>query len=349
MSLIVDVLPAPTVEQGRDAILAAGRHMASLGITSATDLNTGDAPDITPQLAMYRLAAESGDLRVRLGICPNIRHVAPQDSDAIQTPEAFDPGVDSNWLAVRSTKIFSDGALSTRTAAVRDGYFESPGNDGILIWAPETLASMIDRAHRAGWQIATHALGDRAVATVLRCYAMALRHTPRKNHRHRIEHLMLLNADLVAEIDRLGIVPNMQPDIFRLGDGYVTALGPERAQEVIPMRLFRGTGITVAFSSDAPVIPSDPLAVIRSAMERRTPSGEVLGLHHSVTAMEGVQRYTAGGAYATHADADLGTLEPGKWADFAVLSRDPASTPADEFGSIRVVRTVVGGENTYTA
>lgn len=349
MDLVAHVLPAPTVEQGRDAVLAATRHLASLGITSATDLNTGDTADITPQLEMYRRAATSGEQRTRLGLCPNIRHVVPADGTGVRAPREFELDTDPHWLAVRATKIFSDGALSTRTAALREAYAGDPGNRGILIWPDETLGRMIERAHRAGWQIATHALGDRAVEIVLDCLAAALEAHPRRDHRHRIEHLMLLDRDLVHRIGRLGVVPVLQPDIFRLGDGYVAALGRERAQDVIPLDLFCGSGITVAFSSDAPVIPADPLAVIRSAAERVTPSGEVLGREHVIPPMRAIERYTAGSAYATRTEGDLGTLEPGKWADFTVLSADPAGTPAEGFETIRVVRTVVGGHEVYQA
>lgn len=349
MKLIADVLPAPTVSDGTDAIVQATRHMASLGITSATDLNTADAQDAWPYFEMYRRAVQTGELKTRIGLTPNIMHVAPPDGDQVRDPREFDLKSDPTWLTIRATKLFSDGALSTRTAALRDPYAAEPHNEGILIWPRETLAGMISRAHAAGWQIATHALGDRAVETVIRCYAEALAAFPRRDHRHRIEHLMLLDAAMVAAMRELGIVPVMQPDIFRLGDGYVTALGIERAQQVIPMALFRESGVTVAFSSDAPVIPSDPLLVIRSAMERTTPTGDLLGPEHRVPAMQAIEHYTRGSAWATHTDRHLGTLEPGKLADFTVLSADPARTVLDDWHTVSVVQTVVDGVETYRA
>lgn len=349
MELVGAVIPRPSLEAGAVAILDAARHMARFGITSATDLNTGDGESIERDLEMYRRAARSESVDVRLGLCPAIRHVAPPDSDRVLVPGELDVGEAPDLLAISATKIFSDGAMSTKTAALREGYAGEPANSGILRWDRDTLKSMMVRAHGAGWQIATHALGDRAVEEVLGCYAEVLAAAPSRDHRHRIEHCMVLDRSLVAEMNRLGVAPVIQPDIHRLGDGYIAALGLERASRVIPMRLFREAGMSVAFSSDAPVIPCDPLAVIRSAMERRTPEGVTLGTEHRVSAMEAMRNYTVGSASVTHTEKTRGRLAPGMLADFAVLSRDPATTPFDEFQEIRVVRTVRGGVETHSA
>jgi predicted amidohydrolase YtcJ len=208
---------------------------------------------------------------------------------------------------------------------------------------------MMRRAHAAGWQIATHALGDRAVEMVLDCYAEAMEGETAQERRHRIEHCMVADEGLGRRIRDLGIVPVLQPDIFRLGDGYIPALGQERASEVIPMRVFESLGIRVAFSSDAPVVPCDPLLNIRSAVERVTPSGVTLGRHHTVPLMEAIRLYTAGGAFATHTDGERGHLRAGFLADFAVLSRDPATMAMDDFDELHVVQTAVGGRVIFEA
>jgi predicted amidohydrolase YtcJ len=252
-----------------------------------------------------------------------------------------------DWLAVEGTKIFSDGAMSTRTAAMRRAYLGDPDNHGILLWPRETLANMMHRAHAAGWQIATHALGDRAVEVVLDCYAEAMRGETAHTRRHRIEHCMVCDEELGRRIRDLGIVPVLQPDIFRLGDGYVTALGSERAEEVIPMRVFTSLGIQVALSSDAPVVPCDPLLNIRSAVERVTPGGVALGRHHSIPLIDAIRFYTAGGAHATHTDSERGRLRRGYLADFAVLSHDPATLAEEDLAELHVTMTVVGGRTSY--
>jgi predicted amidohydrolase YtcJ len=343
MNLVARVLPPPSVEEGRDAILRAMEVMASQGITSASDAATGRGDDVEPELAMYRGALESGRLQARITLMPQIIYVAPPDSDRVLLPGDFDAGNRPDWLRIGSTKIFSDGALSTRTAAVRRPY-QGNGGDGILLWEPDVLAGMMRRAHRSGWHIATHALGDRAIETVLDCYGDVLAEMPRPDHRHRIEHCMMTDEGLAQRIKDLGVLPSLQPDIFRLGDGYITALGPERASEVIPMALFNRLGIRVAFSSDRPVIPGDPLQCILDAMERRTPGGVVLGPQHRIPAMEGIRNYTTGGAFAGHLDGSRGRIRPGMLADFAVLDRDPTGAGPDDIRATNVTMTVLGGE-----
>ncbi len=348
MDLIYDVIPPPSLEQGTEMILRAMDLMASQGITSVSDAATGHGPSAEPELAMYRAALHSGKLAGRITLMPQILYTAPPDSDEIRTVDTFDVGDQPDWLAIGPTKVFSDGALSTRTAALRQPYRTAGNNTGILLWETSTLAGMIQRAHSAGWQIAAHALGDRAVEVVIEVYEQALAASPRQDHRHRIEHCMLLDQALARRIKAAGLVPSLQPDIYRLGDSYIDALGLERAAQSIPTRLFRELDIPIAFSSDRPVIPGHPLQVIRSAMERITPNGVVLGPEHAVTALEAIRNYTWGGAWATHTEHQKGVLRAGLLADFAVLSTDPATIPPEEFGDLRVTKTVVGGREVYT-
>ena len=347
MDLLRRVMPETSQSEGRDAIVEAMEMLATFGITSASDAWTGRGPSLETELAMYRAAYASGRLAARLTLMPLIAHVAPEDSSTVRRPDDFDLEADPLRLAIGPTKIFSDGALSTRTAAMRAPYADDPTNRGILLWEPERLTAAMRRAHGAGWQIATHALGDRAVEMVLNCYEAAMTGQERVGHRHRIEHCMYADEELVRRIGRLGIVPSLQPDIYRLGDAYVAALGPGRASQSIPTGLFRRFGVEFAFSSDLPVIPGRPLDVIRSAMERRTPQGVELGPEHAVRAMDAVRAYTWGGAFATHTEAQKGMLAPGLLADFVVLSGDPATTSLAAWDGLRVLKTVVGGAETY--
>ncbi|MGI8828003.1 MAG: amidohydrolase [Chloroflexota bacterium] len=345
--LVFNVVPPPAAEQGAEAIIRAMKVMASQGITSASDASTGTGSSIDPELDMYHRAATSGRLRGRITVMPQIRYVAPPDTEQIREPRSFLSGQETEWLRVGPTKLFSDGALTTRTAALREPYTDTAG-DGLMMWETPTLDSMIRRAHQGGWQIATHAIGDRAVEIVLDCYARALRETPRRDHRHRIEHCMLLDRELAARIQQLGIVPVLQPGfVSRLGDAYVTGLGMERASQLMPVALFDQLNITVAFSSDRPVIPGAPLDGIRAAVQRLTPAGATLGREHCVSALEAIRHYTMGSAYATHADSEVGALRRGSFADFTVLSDNPAGIPAGELAGVRVEMTVAGGVETY--
>lgn len=348
MNLLSSQVPPPTLPQGAEAIVRAMDVMASQGITSASDAATGHGPSITDEVQMYRSAARSGKLAGRIVLMPQIEYVAPPNSDDAHLVSEFLVGDDPEWLQIGATKIFADGALTTRTAALREPYADGDSNSGLLIWDQETLCSMIRRASAAGWQIGTHAIGDRAIEVVLECYEQALRETPRQDHRHRIEHCMLLDRELGRRIQQMGIVPTIQPGfISRLGDAYVAALGMERASQLMPMQLFDWMGITVGFSSDRPVIPGAPLRGVRSAMQRVTPQGIQLGPEHTMTALEAVRHYTSGSAYATHTEDWKGTLRRGSVADFTVLSRNPAETNFEDFGAIRVLITVAGGTETF--
>lgn len=348
MDLVMAHVPPPTVAEGAAAIARAAAEAARHGITSMSDAATGRVPDTVTAFEMFERAVDE-DLPVRLQIMPEIRYVAPPGETGAAPPETFRPDADRLRLSLGPVKVFADGALSTRTAAVRRPYAGDGENTGILLWPRETLEDMIARAHAAGWQIATHALGDRAVEHVLGAYRAALAMEPRHDHRHRIEHCMMLDAAMAHEIAALGIVPSLQPDIFRLGDGYLDALGIERASDVIPVATLRRAGARMAFSSDCPVIPCDPLAVVRSAVERRTPRGVRLGTAEAATVPEAIRLYTEGGAFATRFDGLKGRLERGYLADFAVLSSDPLAGLPDDPAELRVTRTVMGGRTTYEA
>lgn len=347
MGLLRQVMPEPSEDDGRDAILSATDALSACGITSASDAWTGHGPAIEPELAMYRGALRTGRLKTRIMLMPLISYVALEGTEAVRAPSDFDVGAAPRWLTIGPTKIFSDGALSTRTAAMREPYADDSSNRGILLWERAALVSAMRRVHRGGWQIATHALGDRAIELVLDCYEEAMRGSDRPNHRHRIEHCMYADEMLAQRIRTLGIVPSLQPDIYRLGDAYVSALGLERASQSIPTGLFRRLGVAMAFSSDLPVIPGRPLDVIRSAMERTTPRGALLGPEHAVSAMDAIRSYTWGGAYATHSEAAKGTLATGMLADLTVLSRDPAQTALHDWHDIQVVKSVVGGREMF--
>lgn len=344
MDLLLAAIPPPTVEQGTEAVILAMQAMARQGITSASDAATGQNTPIGPELEMYWNALRSGRLPGRITLMPQIMYIAPPDSEEIHAVQELEVTDQPDWLRIGAAKIFSDGALTTRTAAVREPFTGDDDNRGLLLWEPDVLAGMIRRAHQAGWQIGTHAIGDHAIEVVLDCYEQAVTGTPRHDHRHRIEHCMMLDDALAERIRRLGIIPTLQPGfVSRLGDAYISTLGMERASQLMPMRLFNALGIRVAFSSDRPVIPGAPLEGIMAALRRSTPSGVQLGQEHVISAEEAIRRYTVESAYATRSEHLKGRLSPDMFADFTVLSHNPIETPVEEFERVRVTMTVVGG------
>ncbi len=349
--LVLDVLPPPSRSQAAEAIVLASRALAREGITSASDAATGSPNHLSDELDCYRSAYESGNLQTRMELMPQIACIVPDVQEGpVARPEDFDLKCPREWLRIGPTKIFSDGALTTRTAAVREPYLDTLG-EGLLTWSPEELELLIARANGAGWQIATHAIGDLAVELVLKSYEQAAsrRSTPSPS-RHRIEHCTLLDSEMVSRIRRLGVVPVLQPeDIAVLGDAYEPALGPNRAGNNSPVGWFEEQGVPVAFSSDRPVTPGNPLVGIRAAVERRTPSGMVLGPHHQIDPERALLYYTAGAAYATLTEQNKGRLVPGMLADMVLLDRDITKVPSEAITDARVLMTIVGDREVFRA
>jgi predicted amidohydrolase YtcJ len=348
MDLLAGAIPSPTRETAVEAILRASAELAQEGITSATDAATGHGATADFELQAYREAVGSGRLATRLVLMPQIQYVVPSESEP-RSPLSFDVGDRAEWLRIGATKIFSDGALTTRTAAITTPYLNT-SDRGILTWPPETLERLISRAHTAGWQIATHAIGDRAIRLVLNAYRNAMAETPRDDARHRIEHCTLIRHEDVAELRELGVVPVLQPeDIAVLADAYPAAVGRDRAANNSPVSWFEEAGVPVAFSSDRPVTPGDPLVGVRAAIERRTASGLVLGAEHRTGAERAIHYYTQGSAFASFAEKDRGVLAPGFLADFVVLDNDITWIAPEEVTDTRILMTVVGGQTAYEA
>ncbi len=242
-------------------------------------------------------------------------------------------------------KVFADGSLVGRTAAMHDEFADDPGNRGALQHDPEELAALLLAAHRNGWQIATHAIGDRAVSTVLDCYEAAQRAYPRPGARHRVEHCAVTDDAQLERIVRLGVVPVPQGRFVQeLGDGMAAALGPERTRSCYRQRSFLDRGVVLPGSSDRPVVDGAPLAGIADLVLRRTASGAPFSPEEAITPLQALHAWTLGSAHAAYQEHERGSLVPGKLADLAVLSGDPTAVGPEAIAGLRVLATVVGGQ-----
>jgi predicted amidohydrolase YtcJ len=252
-------------------------------------------------------------------------------------------------LAAGSVKIWADGGMSSRTAAIHGSYPVPPYGSGIMYFPPDELTAMVREFDAHGLQVCIHAQGDRAIGTVLDTYAAVLGGRSGNPLRHRIEHAGSMFAPLAARAAALGIVVAAQPGMLSiLGDGFAEAL-PERSDELYAYASWRRAGIRVAGSSDAPVITADPLVGIRDAVLRRTDSGRVLGAGERLAVRDALALYTTEAAFAMHRERDIGSLEPGKLADFVVLDRNPLDAEPERITDIRVLATVVGGQPVFQA
>ena len=244
-------------------------------------------------------------------------------------------------------KIWADGGMSSRTAAIHGSYPVPPYGSGILSFERDELTAMVRDFDARGFQVCVHAQGDRAIETVLDAYAAILAPGASNPRRHRIEHGGAMYPYLTERAAALGIVIASQPGFLSgLGDGFAAAF-PERCDELYAFASWQRAGLTVAGSSDAPVIGADPLVGIRDAILRRTGDGRVLGPDERLSAREALALYTTGAAFACHRESELGSLEPGKLADFTVLDGNPLETEPERIPGLGVLATVLGGTPVY--
>jgi len=252
-------------------------------------------------------------------------------------------GLGDEWLRIGAVKIFSDGSLGAFTAALDAPYTGHPEERGMLIHPPSELRTILESAHRAGLQTATHAIGDAAVRLVVDTLAEIQEDYPRPSLRHRIEHYELPDDEVLRRTKQAGIVASCQPNFIGQWSGpqdvYENRLGPSRMAMNNPFRRILRRGIPLCFGSDG------------------MPYGPLFGIHWAVngffedqriTAEQAFRAYTAGGAFASFEETLKGTLEPGKLADFVVLGDDPFRDPTS-IKDCRVRETWIGGSRVFSS
>lgn len=300
---------------------------------------TVDAQVSRREMETYLIAHAAGRLRLRVNMLV-ISSLLDEVIDLGLVRPLGDP-----TLAFAGIKLYADGTLGGWTAYVPEGYGPEPDNHGVLYHEPAELTELVTRSHRAGLSTGTHAQSPAAIGLALDAIEQAQRDTPRSDARHRIEHCGLPTDDQIARMAALGVIPVVQSQHHRsFGDGVIAAFGSDVGKRYEPAGLFAAAGIPVVISSDAPVNPPGPLLAVQAAVERVTVNGTVLGgpeLRLDVeTALKG---YSIGGAYAIHREDLVGSFEPGKLADFAILASDPTTTAVAEIGSIAVEETWLAG------
>jgi predicted amidohydrolase YtcJ len=257
-------------------------------------------------------------------------------------------GFGNEWIRIGPAKMFSDGSLIGRTAAVYQPFETSPGNIGFFVVEEQWLLEKIMKLHRSGWQIAIHAIGDRAVDLVVDGYEAALKAAPDANRRHRVEHAGIASPATLDRMARLGILGIPQQHfIGRTGDGYITNLGRKRARWCYPQRAYLERGMVLPGSSDRPVVPGAPLLGMHDAVNQRTASGQPYVPEEAITVEEALRAYTLGSAFTSHEERRKGSLEPGKLADLTVLEEDLTAILPEAIAGVRVLATMVDGRFRY--
>jgi predicted amidohydrolase YtcJ len=340
-----------------DAVDAAGRRYLAEGITSVTEAGVGGGwiGQSPVELAAYVNARDQGRLHVRVElmvISDAFHPLGAHPSDGIETgiDLGLRTGFGDDWLRLGPMKIFTDGSLVGRTAAMSAPFEGDPGNSGYLQADADQLTEMIVEAHRAGWRVAAHAIGDRAIDLALDAFADAADQYPRARPRHRIEHFAAARPDQVARAAKLGVVAVGQGRFAsELGDGMLAAVGAKRAAWLYRQRSLLDAGLVLPGSSDRPVASGAPLLGIHDMVNRRTGTGAPFNIVEAITPAEALRAYTWGSAYASKQERVKGSISPGKLADFTVLSEDPTAVAPDRIAGLEVVATFLDGDLRYTA
>ena len=348
------VYPYPLTEL-TEAIERASQHYLAEGITSATEAGIGGGwvSHSPAELAAYQAARDRGKLGVRVELMTAREVLHPLGAHPADDLEAtldlgIKTGFGDDWLRLGATKIFADGSLVGRTAALHDDYAGNGHGRGYLQADASELQAAIIAAHRSGWQVATHAIGDLAIDVVLDAYEKATTEFPRPDPRHRIEHFAVVQPGQVKRAARLGVIAVPQGRFANeLGDGMLAAVGPERASWLYRQRSLLEAGMVLPGSSDRPVVTGAPLAGIADMVNRRTASGEPFNPGEAITAAQAVHAYTRGSAYASRQEHVKGSIAPGLLADLVILSEDPTAVSPDRIADLTVLATLVGGHPSY--
>ena len=341
-SLVSSAIPAATQAQTREAILAAIAEANKWGLVGIHDAGASRRT-----IDIYELLAREGRYNLRnyvmvSGDSANVRHylgVGPRSA-------LYDGRV---W--VRSFKLYSDGALGSRGAALLAPYSDDNGNTGLLVTPPAELQRITTAALRRGFQVAVHAIGDRGNRIVLDSYDAALKTVPTPDHRLRIEHAQVISPSDIPRFAVLGVIASMQASHQTSDMRWAEArVGPERIRGAYAWRSLLNSGVVIPNGSDFPVEEVNPLISFHSAVSRQDETNWPAGGWYPdqvMTRAEALQAMTIWPAYAAFQEKTMGSITPGKYADFVILDRDIMRVPADQILQARVVSTWLGGRKVY--
>jgi len=346
--LISRAIPAPSVEEKRRAILAAIAECNRWGLTGIHDAGQDAAT-----IQIYEELARANNFNLRNYVMisdPGDLGTAARNSYLMRGPQS---GLFGGRIWTRSVKLYSDGALGSRGAALLTPYSDERTNSGLLVSQPEHITRMAEFGLRRGFQVNVHAISDRGNRIALDAFESALGKIPTANHRFRIEHAQVISEQDIPRFARLGVIPSMQATHQTSDMRWAEArVGPERIRGAYAWRSLLNTGVIIPNGTDFPVEEVNPLLTFHAAVTRQDPAGAPPGgwrPEEKMTRQEALQSMTIWPAYAGFQESVIGSLTPGKYADFVILDRDIMQIPDSEILSARVLSTWLGGKQVYEA
>jgi len=336
--LIRKAVPARTSAQADEALAKAQEQLLSVGVTAVGSMSTSVADWET-----FRRAGEAGTLNVRL-----MSYLSGTESmTAVPQPT---PWLYEDRLRAVGIKLFADGALGSRGAWLKRPYADKPDTHGLQFHSDAELLDLATRAASAGFQVATHAIGDAANAQIISTYEKLARYCSHEC-RWRIEHFQIVDPADIARLAPAGIIASMQPT-HQTSDRLMAEkrLGPDRLAGAYAWQSVLKSGARLAFGSDFPVESPNPFpglsaAISRQDMEGQPPGGWIPS--ERLTLAQALDAFTRGAAYAGFAEDRIGSLEPGKWADFILVDRDPAKVDPQALARTQVLETWIAGKKVW--
>ena len=337
--LIDKAIPKPSEAELDQALAKSQEILLSVGVTGVGSMSTSIA-----DWQAFRRAGEAGRLNVRL-----MAYLSGTESLAVVPhPTGWLYG---DHLRAVGIKLFADGALGSRGAWLKQPYADMPGSKGLQFHSDAEMMSLADRAARAGFQVATHAIGDAANAQMISTYEQLSRKYGR-NRRWRIEHFQIVDPVDIPRLAPAGIIASMQPT-HQTSDRLMAEkrLGPNRLAGAYAWQTVLKSGAKLAFGTDFPVESPNPFPGLSAGIRRQDVNGQPPGgwiPSERLTLGEALRAYTRGSAYAGFAEDRIGALEPGKYADFIIVDRDPTQIDAQSLAKTQVLETWVAGKKVFS-
>ncbi|MFM5908324.1 MAG: amidohydrolase, partial [Novosphingobium sp.] len=340
MALVDKHVPQPRAAERDFALDKAQTLLASKGVTAVADMGT----TIEDWQALRR-AGDSGRLRIRV-----MAYAAGVDAMALIGGSQPGPWLYADKLRLNGVKLYMDGALGSRGASLKAPYSDAPQNKGLAFLPPAQIRNLMSRAAMDDFQVAVHAIGDKANAEVLDAVS-ELNQTYKGDRRWRIEHAQVVDPADLKRFGELGVIASMQP-VHQTSDRLMAEarLGPARLAGAYAWKSIAASGGTLAFGSDAPVEAPDPFPGLAAAMSRQGSDGQPFGgwqPQERLPREAAFAGFTTGAAYAGFAEKRFGRLAPGLRADFIFIDRDPLLSSAAELAQTQVLETWVGGAKVW--
>jgi predicted amidohydrolase YtcJ len=346
-NLVSSFLPGETPESKKADFELGIRTATSMGLTSVHDAGS-DYDDIE----IYKALLAEDKLDIRLYVMFDIPSPGPVLNEYLSKPPEI--GLGDNHLTLRTLKVYADGALGARGAVLLEPYSDRPQEKGLVQNDEEALYQIVSQAMQAGYQVATHAIGDGGNRAFLNAVERAQEELPGRDPRHRNEHAQIISPDDIPRFAALGIIASMQPVHSTMDMGFVESrISAGRMSGAYAWKSLLETGAMLVGSADTPAFPvlwTNPLLGIYSAVTRQDAGGNPPGGFYPkqrLSRMEALKMYTISAAYAAFEEDLKGTLTPGKLADITVLSKDILSIPAAEILQTEALLTIVGGKIVY--